>query len=182
MSDDPGSHAFRGPDPAQRGDVRPARPALRLLHLRHALVREPGLRAEGEASAVLLRAGRGRRGPRAGRVPASGGAARPRLGPGPGPAHRRRSASTAATTARTLTDPRSARPCAPGADAAPRRGAGRPAGRRRGRRRRSPVAFLARRRADRVGVPAGLRRSPMRPGGVARPARRAGRTLTGGPP
>ena len=39
-SADPGSHAYPGPDAAQRDDVRPARPALRVLHLRHALVRE----------------------------------------------------------------------------------------------------------------------------------------------
>ena len=43
-ADDPGSHAFRGRDPAHRGDVRPARPPLRVLHLRHALVRQRGLR------------------------------------------------------------------------------------------------------------------------------------------
>ena len=34
--DDPGSHAYRGEDPAQRSDVRPAGPPLRLLHLRDA--------------------------------------------------------------------------------------------------------------------------------------------------
>ena len=40
----PGSHAFRGPTRAQRDDVRSARPPVRVLHLRHALVRERGVR------------------------------------------------------------------------------------------------------------------------------------------
>ena len=44
---DPASHAFRGRTAAQRGDVRPARARVRVLHLRHALLREPGLPAAG---------------------------------------------------------------------------------------------------------------------------------------
>ena len=36
-----------GPDAAQRGDVRPGRPPLRLLHLRHARLRQRGLRSRG---------------------------------------------------------------------------------------------------------------------------------------
>ena len=52
-----------GPDAAQRGDVRPARPRLRLLHLRHALVRQPRLRPGG----------RGVGGPAAGRARSSTG-------------------------------------------------------------------------------------------------------------
>ena len=42
---DPASHAFRGPTAAQRGHVRAARPPLRVLQLRGALVRQRGLRA-----------------------------------------------------------------------------------------------------------------------------------------
>ena len=38
---DPGSHAYRGPTERNRGDVRPARPPLRLLRLRHAPLRQP---------------------------------------------------------------------------------------------------------------------------------------------
>ena len=38
--DDPGSHAYRGHDDAQRHDVRPARPPVRVLHVRDALVRQ----------------------------------------------------------------------------------------------------------------------------------------------
>ena len=37
---DPGSHAFRGRTPRTAGDVRPGRARVRLLHLRHALVRQ----------------------------------------------------------------------------------------------------------------------------------------------
>ena len=56
-SDDPGSHAYRGHDAAHHHDVRAARPPVRVLHLRHALVRERrGRHAAGDAGAVLLRA------------------------------------------------------------------------------------------------------------------------------
>ena len=44
---DPAAHSFRGPTPAQCGDVRPARLRLCLPLLRHPLVREFRLRAEG---------------------------------------------------------------------------------------------------------------------------------------
>ena len=43
-ADDPGSHAFRGETPRNRVDVRPGRAPVRVLHLRHALVRQRGLR------------------------------------------------------------------------------------------------------------------------------------------
>ena len=55
--DDPASHAYRGKTRAQRDHVRAAGHALRLLHLRHALVREHRLRSRGQPPAVLLRAG-----------------------------------------------------------------------------------------------------------------------------
>ena len=42
--DDPASHAYRGPTAAQRRHVRAAGARLRVLHLRHALLHEPGLR------------------------------------------------------------------------------------------------------------------------------------------
>ena len=43
----PGLARLPGADRAERGDVRPARARLRVLHLRHALLRQPGLRAGG---------------------------------------------------------------------------------------------------------------------------------------
>ena len=46
-ADDPASHAYRGRTHAQRVDVRPARPRLRLPLLRHPLVPQPRLRARG---------------------------------------------------------------------------------------------------------------------------------------
>ena len=54
---DPGSHAFLGRSPRNDVDVRPGRAALRLLHLRHALLRQHRHR----------RRGRGLRGAAAGR-------------------------------------------------------------------------------------------------------------------
>ena len=55
---DPGSHAYRGQTAPQRGDVRPARPAVLLLHLRDARLRQRRHAApRATASAVLLRAG-----------------------------------------------------------------------------------------------------------------------------
>ena len=62
------------PDGPQRGDVRAARSCLRLLHLRHALLREPRLPA-GRGRLRGPAPGRpGDRGRRAGRRPAAGGA------------------------------------------------------------------------------------------------------------
>ena len=66
---------------------------------------------EGEASAVLLRAGEVVEGVDAGRVAGVRRRAAARAGPRPGAAHGRRSASTAATTARTRPTPAS---CADG--------------------------------------------------------------------
>ena len=96
--DDPGSHAFRGHDAAHRDDVRAARPPLRVLHLRHALVRERRRRrATGDAPARCC-CGR-RAGRRASSVMRDAGAkarARPRPLRGPGPPLPRRSAITGA--------------------------------------------------------------------------------------
>ena len=52
----PASHAYRGRDPAQRRDVRSARPRLRLPLLRDALVPEPRLRPEGRERRTRARA------------------------------------------------------------------------------------------------------------------------------
>ena len=41
----PGLPCLPWPDPAQRGDVRPARARVRVLHLRHAFLRQPGVPA-----------------------------------------------------------------------------------------------------------------------------------------
>ena len=74
-----------GPDPAQRRDVRPARPPLRLLHLRDALLLQRRRGCGGHAVGRAAAGGRGRR--RAGgRAVAPGSADRPRPGPRPGPA------------------------------------------------------------------------------------------------
>ena len=57
-ANDPGSHAHNGRTEPQRGDVRPARAPLRLLHLRHAPLLQRLLRTRrASASAILLRAG-----------------------------------------------------------------------------------------------------------------------------
>ena len=102
-ADDPASHCVPGDDRAQRGDVRPAGARLRLLHLRHALLRQRRLRA----------ARRGRGGAAAGRPGHRGrgaGPPSPRLRPGPGaratwpaapPGSARRWRSTARRTAPT---------------------------------------------------------------------------------
>ena len=55
-ADDPGQPRVPRPDAAQRDDVRPARAPLRVLHLRHALVHERGVRPGTTPHAVLLRA------------------------------------------------------------------------------------------------------------------------------
>ena len=60
-AEDPGSHAYRGHDEAQRDDVRPAGPAVRVLHLRHALVRQRRVRPRRRGrrgAAARRRAGR----------------------------------------------------------------------------------------------------------------------------
>ncbi len=79
--DRPGVPCLPGADPAERGHVRPARSRLRLFHLRHAFLREPGLRRDRERV----------RGPAAGRGGHRGGE------PGPGatvrPCARRRGTS-----------------------------------------------------------------------------------------
>jgi DNA-3-methyladenine glycosylase len=56
-ADDPASHSFRGRTPRNAGDVRPGRAPLRLLRLRHALLRQHHLHARRRAGGVLLRAG-----------------------------------------------------------------------------------------------------------------------------
>ena len=56
----PASHAFRGPTPRNADDVRPARPPLRVLHLRHALVRQRRVR-RARATASRCCSGRSRR-------------------------------------------------------------------------------------------------------------------------
>ena len=102
--EDPGSHAYRGPTAAQRHDVRPARPALRVLHLRHALVRQRRVRRRRARASRCCCARRRRvRGDRRDAGRARRGARRergPRQRPGqalPGLRHRRRP-STAPTS------------------------------------------------------------------------------------
>ena len=93
---DPGEPRLPGPDTAQRDDVRSARAPLRVLHLRHALVRQRGVRRRGR--------GRGRAAAGAGAAArARGDAGRPARRPGPTatcaagrPSCARRSASTGA--------------------------------------------------------------------------------------
>ncbi len=70
-SDDPASHAYRGPHPPQRHHVRASGAAVRVLHLRHALLRQRRVHARGN---------------RRGRAPA---------GPGPGVGARRHARSAA---------------------------------------------------------------------------------------
>ena len=97
-------------DRAQRHDVRPARPPVRVLHLRHALVRERRVRRRGRrhrGAAACARA-RSRASTRCG-PPAAASARTPRSAA----ARRssaRRSASTVATTASTSPSPRRPRP------------------------------------------------------------------------
>ena len=97
---DPASHAYRRPDRPQRGHVRAAGPRLRVLHLRHALLREPGLPARRDGRGRAAAGGRrSSTGGRAGLRPAFRGgqagsrsrAAGPRAGPAvPGAGHRPR--------------------------------------------------------------------------------------------
>ena len=89
------------PDPAQRGDVRPARPPLRLLHLRDAPLLQRRRRTGGHAPARCC-SGRARSST-ASTSPARGGrgATRPRPRARARPGCARRSPSTATTTAPT---------------------------------------------------------------------------------
>ena len=82
---DPGSHAFRGPGKRNATMFGPPRPAVRLLHLRHALVQQrrlqPGGRRRRRADAGAGPAGRARRHVVA--PPQGQAGARPVLRPGP---------------------------------------------------------------------------------------------------
>ena len=90
-AEDPGSHAFRGPTRPQRHMFGPPGLPVRVLHLRHALVRQRGVR----------RRGRGRRGAAAGRRPV-GRASRRCAAPGRRPAGTATSASGPAKLCQAL--------------------------------------------------------------------------------
>ena len=145
------------PDRPQRGDVRPARPRLRVLHLRHALLHEPGLPAGARriGGAAARRAGHRRgaagHGP-AGPAPLAGRPARGRPGPRPGPALR---GAVCRPLARRRGRIRSRLAAAgPGRAGARARGQHqpRPPGRRQPRRGRG-LAVLDHRRAHRLALP-----------------------------
>ena len=176
---DPGLARVPGPDSAERGDVRPARARLRVLHLRHALLREPGLpgragRLAKGASAVLLRAGaivageelaRARRTRETAPREAAPGERRSRPGPGPrpGPALPGARHRPGARRRRCLRR----RVAAAGQDRDGNvtsfgRNSHRTAGRGE-QRGRGPLAVLAGRGPDGVGVP-GRRASPAQTG------------------
>src|SRR5690242_20534738 len=159
------------PDRPERGHVRRARACVRVLHLRHAFLREPGLPARGDS---VRRAAEGRPGDRrrpAGHRAPPGGPQRERSGPGAGPA------LPGARDRPRAGRRRRVRPGLAAADPAGPRGGSRPArpGRqpwtpgRDQRRRRPPVAVLADRRPDRFGLPpvraAGQAESDFTPGG-----------------
>ena len=123
------------PHAAHRGDVRAGRPALRLLHLRHALLRQrrDGARGHGLRRAAARR--RGRRRPRGSPRPADPGPASA-TGPGVRPGSRSRSAWVASRTASTSsTRCRRAPWNQPAVPVDPRRGPHRPPGRRQRRGR-----------------------------------------------
>ena len=82
QEDDPASHSFRGPDGAERGDVRAARPPVRVLHVRHALLHERGDRPAGGGERGPAARGRAAGRPRGdGEAAGSLGAAVPGSGP-----------------------------------------------------------------------------------------------------
>ena len=150
-------------DPAQRGDVRRRRPPLRLLHLRHALVRQHRLRAARArpppsccARVRSWRARTSRRARRAGVGPAATGpGARPGSRP-PWPC----GATTAPTCAPAGRSGSAGRPsdrCPPRAVRTGPASRGLRAG---GDARGVPLAVLDRRRPERLGVPTGPRRQP----------------------
>ena len=109
----PGLAQLPGPDPAQRGDVRAGRPPVRLLRLRHALLRQhqlPGRRRGGRGAAARRRGGLR---PGAGPAPPAHRPAGRRAGPRPGPAGRRCSGWTARTTGSTSPTRRRRCGCSP---------------------------------------------------------------------
>ena len=179
-AEDPASHAFRGETPAHRGDVRPGRAPLRVLHLRDALVRQRRLRRGRHRHGG---AAPGRRAGRAASTRCGRGASAARRdrdltnGPGqavPGAGHRRR--------------PRRCRPGdrRPGRAPARRRHAaaarpGRLDPHRHLRRRRAPVALVRRRRplrVERPGRPPPRSERGRRRGATSGPCRSAG-TVSG---
>ena len=135
-----GPRLARLPRPTPRTAVMfgPPGRALRLLHLRHALVHEPRLRAGGRGLRGAAAGRRGGRGRGPGHAPAVRGTYAARPGPRPGPADAWPSASTAATTAPTPPTRTSCLTVHAGAGHDGPAVPDRPAGRgRRGRRRRT---------------------------------------------
>ena len=143
------------PHAAHRGHVRPARPPLLLLHLRHALVRQrrvrPGRHGRRRCCCAPATVVEGvdaalRPATRLPRRAATSPAARPGWPPA--------SASTATPNGVDLCDPRSPVRLESMPARRPPGVVERPAGRHQ-RRRRAAVALLARRRPDGVGVQGG---------------------------